>query len=137
MRTSCKVCIYTARCKSISYLLPDLNVKTGPSSSAFLMKNSARLSKPLINGNDPTSGRDGSEGGGRRLTLSLDFHHWMRKWKPQKTPTNRTASAGRNISVTLRRHIGLTRRKLGFKLCQNDNKKRFRIFNFKLIQAQI
>src|SRR6218665_2247870 len=126
MRTSCKVCIYTARCKSISYLLPTLIVKTGPSSSAFLMKNSARLSKPIINGNDPTSGRDGSEGGSRRLTLSLGFHHRSRKWETQKTPTKKTASSARDISVTLKRH---TRRKLGISFIQNNDES-VRFFSF-------
>src|SRR6218665_858815 len=100
----------------VSYLLPTLNVKTGPSSSAFLMKNFARLSKPIINGNDPTSGRDGSEGGRRGLTLSLDFHHRRRERETQKTPTKRTASSARDISVTLK---GYTSRKLGFKVIKN------------------
>src|SRR6218665_2568276 len=89
----------------VSYLLPTLNVKTGPSSSAFRMKNFARLSKPIINGNDPTSGRDGSEGGRRRFILSLGFHHRSRQWETQKTPTKRTASSALDISVTLKRHM--------------------------------
>jgi len=46
-----------------TYLLPALNVKIGPSSSAFLIKKSAMLLKPLRNGKDPTNGRDGRDGG--------------------------------------------------------------------------